>query len=420
VIELGELVMILDLHRQGLSVTAIARQLAIDRKTVRKYIARGLAAPAYGPRQPRTRLIGAFEAYLRERVAAYPGLTGHRLLREIRERGYQGGYTAVTDFLRDVRPPPSPAFEVRFETPPGHQAQVDFAHFQLVFTDEPSTPRIVWLFSLVLGCSRLIWARFVSHQDLQTVLRCHIAAFAAIGGVPCEILYDRMKTAVTGKDDQGGIVYNGTLIDFARHHGFQPRACRAYRAKTKGKVERPFRYIREDFFLGGSFRSLDDLNAQLAHWLGTVANPRLHATTGRVVNEAFAEEKPHLQNLPLVPFSTVLKLERRVSHEGMVSVGGNLYSVPDATRKRVVEVHSLADEIRIFEDGTLIAAHPVLDGRRQRRVALGHRKMPVPARRGAGTDQPVPIIRAGDVVARRSLDLYAAVARQLAAGGARP
>ncbi len=100
-------------------------------------------------------------------------------------------------------------------------------------------------------------------------------------------------------------------------------------------MERPFRYIREDFFLARSFRNLDDLNAQLAHWLGTVANPRVHATTRRVVNEAFAEEKPSSEPLPLVPFRAVLRLERRISHEGMVSVGGNLYSVPDATRERV-------------------------------------------------------------------------------------
>src|SRR5205814_1129851 len=227
--------------------------------------------------------------------------------------------------------------------------------------DEPSVTRIVWLFSLVLGYSRLIWARFVAHQDLQTMLRCHMAAFAALGGVPRQVLYDRMKTAVIGEDDQAHIVYNRALIDFAGHYGFHPKACRPYRAKTKGKVERPFRYIREDFFLARSFRNLDDLNAQLSHWLAAVANPRVHATTQRVVNEAFAEERLVLQPLPLVPFRAVLKLERRVSHEGMVSVGGNLYSVPDATRKRVVEVHSLADEIRIFEADRLIAVHPALE-----------------------------------------------------------
>src|SRR6266404_2166343 len=134
---------------------------------------------------------------------------------------------------------------------------------------------------------------------------------------------------------------------------------------------------------------------------------------------AFAEERPHLKALPLVPFNAVLKLERRVSHEGMVSVGGNLYSVPDATRRRVVEVHTLADEIRIFEDGRLIAAHAVLEGRHQRRVAPGHRKMPSPPRNTAA-QEPGLLGRAGDVVARRSLDFYEAVARRLAADGGRP
>ena len=127
VVKLGEVVMILDLHRQGLTVSAIARELGIDRKTVRKCIARGLEPPVYGPRKPRKRWIDPFVQYLRERVTAYPGLTGRRLLRELRERGYEGGYTAVTDELREIRPAPLPAFEIRFETPPGDQAQVDFA-----------------------------------------------------------------------------------------------------------------------------------------------------------------------------------------------------------------------------------------------------------------------------------------------------
>ena len=214
-IKLGEVVMILDLHRQGLSVSAIALQLGIDRKTVRNYIARGLKPPVYGPRQPRTRRIEPFIPYLRERVEAWPGLTGRRLWRELKERGYQGGYTAVTDALRDLRPPAAPVFEVRFETPPGDQAQVDFAQFQVAFADEPGVTRIVWLFSLVLGYSRLLWARFVLHQDLQTVLRCHLAAFAALEGVPRQILYDRMRTAVLGEDAEGHIVYNRALVDFA-------------------------------------------------------------------------------------------------------------------------------------------------------------------------------------------------------------
>jgi transposase len=412
VIQLGELVMILEWHRQGMSVSAIARQSGLDRKTVRKYIQRGLEAPAYGPRKPRQTVIDPFAHYLRERVSAFPGLTGSRLFREIKERGYAGGYTAVTDFLREIRPATPSSFEVRFETAPGEQAQVDFAQLQVVFTDEPTVPRIVWLFSLVLGCSRLIWARFVLHQDLATLLRCHVAAFEALGGVPHEILYDRMKTVVTGEANSGGIIYNRALIDLARHFGFHPKACRPYRAKTKGKVERPFRYIREDFFLARSFSNLEDLNRQLQHWLSTVANPRVHATTRRVVMEAFAEEQSYLRPLPLAPFRSVLRLERRISREGMISVGGNFYSVPDATRRRVVEVHTLADEIRIFEAGELIAAHPVLEGRHQRRVAPGHRKSSYVSRQRGSEISSVS--RTGDVVAQRSLDVYDAVARHLA------
>src|SRR5437868_2015555 len=123
----------------------------------------------------------------------------------------------------------------RYSTAISHRIQrspVVFFSFRLApslkssveFTGEPGVKRIVWLFSLVLGFSRLIWARFVVHQDLQTVLRCHIAALEAIGGVAREILYDRMKTAVLGEDGEGTIIYNRSLVDLARHYGFQPRA----------------------------------------------------------------------------------------------------------------------------------------------------------------------------------------------------
>lgn len=409
--------MILDLHRQGLSITAIARRTGRDPKTVRKYIERGLEPPVYGPRQVgRPSKLGPYLAYLRERVAAFPDLSAVRLTREVRELGYEGAYTAVKRFVAAIRPAHQPPpFEVRFETPPGQQAQVDFARFVVTFTDETDGVRIVWLFSLVLGHSRYIFARFVMHQDLQTLLRCHMLAFAAIGGVPIEILYDRMKTAVTGEDGDGHIVYNGSLLALAQHYGFHPRACRPYRAKTKGKVERPFSYIRQDFFLARTFRNLDDLNAQLDDWLATVANVRLHGTTQRIVAEAFATEQVDLQPLPTHPFDALLKLERRVSHDGLVSIGGNYYSVPDRTR-RVVEVHQLPDTIRILDEGRLVAIHPVLEGRRQYRVDPAHRQG---GAAGAGRMPPreaILIGRIGDRVAPRSLAFYQAVGQRLAAG----
>jgi transposase len=400
-----------DLQRQGLTVSAIARKTGLDRKTVRKYLDRGMEAPVYGPRAPRGGVIDAYADYLRGRVAEYPDLSGRRLLREIREMGYEGGYTAVTDFLREVRPPRRQGFERRFETAPGRQAQVDFAEFAVAFADEPGVTRKVWLFSMVLGHSRWLWGRFCASQNLQTVLRCHIAAFAAMGGAPTEVLYDRMKTAVIGEDAEGVVSYNASLVAMLDHYGSAPKACRPYRAKTKGKVERPFRYIRQDFFLGRTFRDLDDLNARFDAWRADIANARTHATTGRVVAEAFAEEQPSLIAAPERPYDAVLTVERRVSHEGMVSIGGNLYSVPDTTKKRRVEVQHHPGEVRIFEDGALIAAHPVLEGKNRRRVDPGHRKAP-PPRPQAREIEPEP------GVPLRPLAFYEAVGQRLAAGGA--
>jgi transposase len=422
-VQLGELMMILDLHRQGLSVSAIARRTGRDPKTVRKYIERGLELPAYGPRQVgRPGKILPFVDYVRERLAAFPDLTATRLLREIRERGYGGAYTAVKRFVAALRPDHGPKpFEVRFETPPGLQAQVDFARFVVAFEDDPGCTRIVWLFSLVLGHSRHIFACFVMHQDLQTLLRCHMAAFAAIGGVPVEILYDRMKTAVTGEDTEGHIVYNRSLLALAQHYGFMPRACRPYRAKTKGKVERPFRYIREDFFLGRAFRNMEDLNRQLDDWLAGVANVRLHGTTNRIVAEAFAAEAPELQTLPAGPFDALIKLERRVSHDGLVAIGGNYYSVPDRTR-RLVEVHQLADEIRILDAGRLIARHPVLEGRKQYCIDPAHRQGNAARAQRHGfhrqrdDDDDLTFLRPGERVQNRPLAIYQAIGDRLAAG----
>lgn len=416
--------MILDLHRQGLSVSAIAQQLDLDRKTVRKYIARGLEAPSYRARAPRPCKVDRYRRYLCERLAAFPGLSAVRLLREVRELGYAGGLTALKDFVRTVRPKAPPAFEHRFETGPGEQAQVDFAEFRVAFADEPGWLRKLWLFSLVLGHSRYLWGRFVLHQDLVTLLRCHVAAFAALGGVPRELLYDQMRAAVLSDDrDASGqrhIVYNSSLLALAQHYTFAPRACAAYRAKTKGKVERPFRYVRQDFFLGRSFCDLDDLNAQFSEWRSAVANRRRHGTTQRLVDQLFSAEQPALQPLPAGPYRAAVRLERRITRDGVVAVGGNFYSVPDGTRNRTVEIQALLDELQIFEDGRLIAVHPWVEGYRERCVASGHRRGPPPGvrtRRDPGLPAALTLQPPGHAVAVRPLAIYAQIGSTLAARG---
>lgn len=156
------------------------------------------------------------------------------------------------------------------------------------------------------------------------------------------------------------------------------------------------------------------MNRELRHWLDTVANVRCHGTTGRIVIEHFREEQSHLQPLPAGRFDAVLRIERRVSHEGCVSVGGNYYSVPDGTRKRVLDVETTADTIRIFEDGALIATHARIEGRRARSVLAGHRVL----QRIMHPDVvPEMVLPAGHAVAQRPLEVYDFIGRQM--GGQR-
>lgn len=417
-----EVFVIHDLHHQGLSVRAIARRLGLDRNTVRKYLRSGLQAPRYGPRVAMSSLLDPYRAYLQQRLTAYPELTATRLLREIRNRGYPGSYTIVKQLVRELRPPVDSGFEHRFETPAGEQAQVDFAYFRVVFTDEPTQVHVVWLFTMVLGCSRMLFGRFVLHQDLETLLRCHVMAFERFGGVPRTTLYDRMRAAVVDEDADGRPLFNAKLLDLASHYGFTPKACQPYRAKTKGKVERPYRYVRQDFFLGREFANLEDLNGQLDAWLAEVANCRVHGTTRRCVQTAFEEERPHLQPLPPIPYRAVLRLQRRISRDGLVSVDGNQYSVPDTTRHRVVEVHSLLQEIQIFDAGHLVAVHTPREGRGHIVIATGHRRFPPPGNakvRRTGPEPP-PLQRPGEQILVRPLDIYDNVATALAQAGRDP
>lgn len=173
---------------------------------------------------------------IQARLGEYPRLSATRLLDEIRAAGYVGGYTRVKEYVRQVRPIPPPDPMVRFETPPGLQAQVDFAEFRL-----PWGKRFALL--VVLGYSGLTWLQFYPRQTMAVLMRALEEAFMAFGGVPAELLFDQLKAVIV--DDRreigGKLLENSEFLRFAAHWGFRIRACRPYRAKTKGKVERPVR-----------------------------------------------------------------------------------------------------------------------------------------------------------------------------------
>jgi len=301
---------------QGGSKSALARQLGISRDTLHRWIRAGDldrdldATPLrYGPRPAVHTKLDRFKDIITARLAAYPELSAVRLLEEIRAAGYGGGYSQLKAFVRQVRPVPTPEPIVRFETPAGKQAQVDFARFTFPFG-------VRYALLVVLGYSRLLWCRFYPRQDMRPLISGLEDAFRSFGGVPQELLFDQMKAVITRdlRLEGGALIHNLEFLRFAAHWGFTPRACRPYRAQTKGKVERPVRYVRGNFVYGRTFLHDGDLDQQREHWLERVANVRVHGTTGEPPQMRFErDERAQLQPLALRGYTSLVLEEARTA-----------------------------------------------------------------------------------------------------------
>ncbi len=350
------------MHQQGLSITDIAELTGFDRKTVRKWL-RQPGPPRYGPRAPRPSKLDSYTPYLNERLSA--GVwNAVVLLREVRDRGYTGGYSILKGYLHPKRQAARAVAVRRFETPPGQQAQVDWGHLGVL--EDAAHRQAMWGFVFTLGHSRAMAADAATDQKLDTFLRFHEAAFEVLGGIPAEILYDRIKTVVLGTDERGEVRWHPIFLDFPRYWGFRPRLCRPYRAQTKGKVESGIRYLRRSFLPGRQATSLEDLRSQLRAWIASVANVRVHGTTHQIVREAWQAEQAHLQ--PLAghpPYPYVPEVRRRVGRDAYVAYGANRYSVPWAAAGRDVWIREIAGRVEISGAHGRLAVHPLCTDRYQ-------------------------------------------------------
>src|SRR5215203_4237970 len=294
---------------QGASKSELSRQLGVSRDTIHRWIRDGdlgrdvdAEAVRYRPRPPVETKLDAYKPIIEARLTAYPELSSVRLLDEIRAAGYAGGYSQLKAYVRQVRPVPAPEPVIRFETPAGRQAQVDFARFRFDWG-------VRYALLVVLGYSRLLWCRFYPRQDMRTLVSGLEDAFRYFGGVPQELLFDQMKAVITRdlRLQGGALVRNLEFLRFAHHWSFTPRACRPYRAQTKGKVERPVRYLRDNFVYGRGFVNDTDLDVQRHSWLDDVANVRVHATTRERPRDRFdRDERFLLQPLAPRPYASLL------------------------------------------------------------------------------------------------------------------
>ena len=398
------------LRREGLSIKAISKLTGWDRKTICKYLIRPEAAPIYGPREPRASKLDGFKPYIEERLKA--GVWNARvLLRELRERGYAGSYTILTDWLRPQRESARVVAVRRFETPMGHQAQVDWGHLGTI--DINGQRRNLSGFTFTLGYSRAMMAEAALDQTLGTLLRMHEEAFRQLGGVPEEILYDRMKTVWLKTDERGEIVWHPVFLDFAGYWGFRPRLCQPYRAQTKGKIESGVKFVRRNFLCGLQGRepaNLADFNGQLRQWVWGVSNQRVHGTTHERVDQRLAKEKLRLQPIAgRLPYPYVDEELRKVARDAYVSWESNRYSVPWTYAGASVWVRERGDQIEVHYGGQSIATHARASGKHQLiRVPEHHHGIPLGAS-GPSTKILIHIQQAAPVVEVRSLAAYESV-----------
>ncbi len=289
--------------KHGMSIRAIAKATGASRNTVRRYLRGGDDVAARKPTPRRATKLDLHRDYIVERMeAAAPDvIPATVLLREIRQRGYDGGYTQLKEFVRGLRPAPRPDPVVRFETDPGCQMQADWA------TIGHGRDKLR-VFVATMGYSRAAYVEFCDNEKLATLIQCHENAFSFFGGVPREVLYDNMKTVVLERNAYGRNVhrFNPGFLDYAKHAGFMTRLCRPYRAKTKGKVERFIGYVKRSFYIpfaatcrqSGLRPDKQAANTGVRIWLREVANARVHATTGEVPGKRLVIEQRALQALP--------------------------------------------------------------------------------------------------------------------------
>lgn len=393
------------LHRQGLTYAEIGRIVGRDWRTVKRYLTEG-AQPRYRRKRMPSKL-DPFKPRIDQWLASDAGLQAARIHQDlVRDYGFTGSYPTVRRYVDRARPKtPEPVSE-RFETAPGHQAQVDWSHEEPIRTSS-GLELPLYGFHMVLGHSRDAFVGLVGSQDLVTFWACHRAAFAHFGGVPKEILYDRTKTVVRShvgtERREGDRVYHPEALASAHHYGFKLRLCRPYRPQTKGKVESDVSYVRGRLLRNHGFADYEQANREWEGWNADIARRRVHGTHGEVVAARAERDLSALLAVPPLPYLVLARTQRKVARDGLISFEGRRYMVPGAAAGETVELRLGAEEIEVCSIATAerYCRHP----RRRERVAL-----PDPVERSVSLASVLDALPAVEVH-RRPLTAYAEVAR---------
>jgi transposase len=329
----------------------IARRVGLSRKVVLRVLRQlGLSSAAKDSAQ--SSKLEPFREAIRLRVDKR--LTTTRILREIRALGYDGGRTILGKCVRELRSQqglaPARVVKRRFETDPGEEMQVDWSPYLVSIA---GCMVMVHALGCLLCASRKLYLRLFRDERQSTLLEALASAFEYFEGVAARLVLDNMATAVLGRfGAERQVLWHPRFLDFARHYGFEPFACRPRDPDRKGKKEKSFRLVYDDFIKGTNFESWNDLDARRRIWLDEtpgVGNLRVHGTTRRVVNEAWREERPFLIQLPDRRFAVHEEGVRVVDADATLSMSGTRYTVPSSLANRSVPVRIYAEHFEVLD-----------------------------------------------------------------------
>lgn len=347
------------LHLQdGLGISAIARELGLDRKTVRRAIRTDnfLAVKQQG--RSRSSKLDPFKSAIDRLLAKTPHLSGVRILEKLRQLGYTGGKSILNEYLVTL-PQRQEEVYLRIETGPGEQAQCDWGQCGALVLGK--TKRLLSCFVMTLAYSRFMYVRFYLAETIENFLDGHVHAFNAFGGVPQTIVYDNLKSVVLQRQGKT-ILFNPTLMDFAGYYLFKPEPCRLRAPHHKGKVERGVGFVKSNFLAGHDDiflppAELAFVNHECAQWLADINN-RIHGTTHQPPVELLAEERAQLLPLPPHPYDIARKKPLYADRQAFVHFETNLYSVLPEAVGHPLTLKATPYQIDIYHHEQLVASHP--------------------------------------------------------------
>jgi transposase len=258
-------------------------------------------------------------------LQAHP-YTAIQLLQRLREKGFDGGYSIVKEYVRKVRPPKTSKRLSHIKICPRRMCPGGLGLLWCV--NVGTTRRRLSFFVMVLCYSRMMYVEFTVSQTMEHFLGCHQNAFECFGKVPSKIMVDNLKVPCSKRIVGQAPVFNPKYLDFANHYGFTIAACNVGKGNEKGRVENGVGYVKKNLLAGLDIPDFAAIHPAARHWLDTVANVRIHGETREKPVARFEKERPYLNMLPSHRFDIATVSQVRASRQFRVVVDTNRYSVP--------------------------------------------------------------------------------------------